>query len=477
MGEVLDAVASAAAVRDGSRTVRELVNGAIARAGVVDPFVHGFVVQTPDEARAAAHALDARIASGGTDDLPALAGVPSAVKDLSDVAGVPSRYGSRAITDHVPTANGREVDQFLATGLVSLGKTATSEFGFVPTTEPLFGEPTRNPWNLGHSAGGSSGGAAALVAAGVAPIAHATDGGGSIRIPAAINGLIGLKPTVDRHLRMAKMDRLPVPISVSSVVTRTVRDTAAFLAAAERHHRNTDLPAIGQVLGPADRRVRVGVVVDGPNAATAAPVAAAVRATADRLADLGHHVVDVDLPFDDRLGDDFILYWATLALLTRTTLGRSLPDHFVAADLDPFTAGLDDHARANLARIPLAVRRLRRTERDYRTMFADVDVVLTPVLAATTPRLGEFRPDQSFDDLAPRLMDFVQFTPIQNITGAPAIAVPAGQHDGLPIGIQLAGLHGDERTLLELAYALEQVAPWPLVAPAPSVESTATPIE
>jgi len=477
VGELRDAVASAAAVRDGSRTVRGLVDDAIARAEAVDPVVHGFVVPTPEAARAAADALDQRIAARGVDDLPALAGVPSAVKDLSDVAGVPSRYGSRAVTGHVPTANGREVDQLLATGLVSLGKTATPEFGFVPTTEPLFGDPTRNPWNLDHSSGGSSGGAAAVVAAGVVPIAHATDGGGSIRIPAAINGLVGLKPTVDRHLRMAKMDHLPVPISVSSVVTRTVRDTAAFLAAAERHHRNTDLPAIGSVLGPAERRVRVGVVVNGPNVATAAPVVAAVGATADRLADLGHAVVDVDLPFDDRLGDDFILYWATLALLTRTTLGRSLPDHFVAADLDPFTAGLAEHARANLARIPLAVRRLRRTDRDYRAMFTDVDVLLTPVLAVTTPPLGEWRPDQSFDDLAPRLMDAVQFTPIQNITGAPAIAVPAGQHEGLPIGIQLAGLHGDERTLLELAYALEAVAPWPLVAPSVTVESAADPVE
>lgn len=464
---VPDGVATAFAIRRGHRSATEVADDAIARAeGAAD--LHGFVVTTFDRARAEARALDDRITAEGVVGLPALAGVPSAVKDLSDVAGVPSRYGSRAVLDHVPDATGREVEQLLSTGLVSLGKTATSEFGFVPTTEPLFGEATRNPWAPDFSAGGSSGGAAALVAAGVLPIAHATDGGGSIRIPAGVNGLVGLKPTVDRHLRMAKMDGLPVPISVSSVVTRTVRDTAAFLAAAERHHRPTHLPPIGDVRGPADRRLRIGVVVDGPEAPTSAPVAAAVRTTADRLADLGHDLRDVDWAFDDRLADDFVLYWASLALLTRTMLPRQLRDRFVVDDLDPFTAGLADHARANLRRIPLAVGRLRHTERDYRAMFTDVDVVLSPVLADTTPRLGTLRPDQSYADLMPRLVDLAQFTPLHNTTGAPAIAVPATRHEGLPIGIQLAGLDGDERTLLELAYALEAAAPWPLIAPRPS---------
>lgn len=296
-----DAVELARSIRCGDRPALEVVDAAITRARAAEG-LHGFEHTTFDRARQQAVALDRRLATSGTDDLPVLAGVPSAVKDLSDVAGVPSRYGSRAVVGHVPSTTGREVEQFLATGLVSLGKTATPEFGFVPTTEPLFAEPTRNPWDPAYSAGGSSGGAAALVAAGVLPIAHATDGGGSIRIPAAVNGLVGLKPTLDRHLRMAKMDRLPVPISVSSVVTRTVRDTAAFLGGAERHHRATHLPPIGDVRGPADRRVRVGVVLHGPEVGTSPPVVDAVRTTADHLADLGHGVEEVPWAFDPRTG-------------------------------------------------------------------------------------------------------------------------------------------------------------------------------
>lgn len=458
-----DGVATARALADGVVSAREVVAAAIERAEAAEPHINAFVVRTPDRALAAADAVDRARAEGR--DLPLLAGVPSAVKDLSDVAGVPTRHGSRAVADFVPGVNGVEVDEFLASGLVSLGKSATPEFGFVATTEPLFCEPTRNPWDLDHSAGGSSGGAAAMVAAGVVPLAHATDGGGSIRIPAALNGLVGLKPTVDRHVRMARMERLPVKISVSNVVSRTVRDTAAHMAAVERHHRNPALAPIGHVLGPPRRRLRIGLMVDGPTHATADPLRAAVRATAGHLAAMGHDVVDVAPPVGAAFGDAFTLYWGALALAAPPLTGRALGDAFDRTQLDPFTVTLAQHARANLARLPGAIMRLRRARSDYEAAFVDVDLLLSPTVARLTPRIGETAPDREFDDLMPWLQSFAQFTPLLNVVGAPGISLPAGQHDGLPLGIQLAALPGDDRTLLEVALALEEVAPWPRLAP------------
>ena len=461
------AIDTAMAIRGRDVSATEVVAAAIARAEAAEPLLHGFVVTTFDAALARARELDDALAAG-RDDLGPLAGVPTAVKDLSDVAGVPTRQGSRAITGVVPTESGAEVVEFLSSGMISLGKSATPEFGFVPTTEPLFGEPTSNPWNLAHSAGGSSGGAAALVAGGVVPIAHATDGGGSIRIPAAVTGLVGLKPTVDRHVRMARMAGLPIKISVSNVVTRTVADTAAHMAAVERHRRATHLPPIGVVQGAADRRLRIGVVLDGPNAPTAPAIRSATVATADRLADMGHHVEEVPAPAPDSFGDDFVLYWATLALLTLTLLPRSMGEHFDRDLVDPFTATLADHARANRLRIPFAIRRLRAALGTYRDAFAEVDLMVSPTLAQPTPALGVTSPRSTYDELAPWLMDYAQFTPLHNAVGAPAISLPAGQHDGLPIGIQLAALPGDDRTLLEVAYALEAAAPWPRLAPVPT---------
>lgn len=461
-----DAVATGAAIRGGEVSAAEAVEAAIARAEDAEQALHAFVVETFDDARLAAKAIGQRRAAN--EHLPVFAGVPSVVKDLSDVAGVPSRYGSRALTGHVPTATGAEVEQLLSTGLVSLGKSATPEFGLVATTEPLFCAPTRNPWDLQRSAGGSSGGSAALVAAGVVPIAHATDGGGSIRIPAAVNGLVGLKPTNDRFMRLARMEHLPIKISVTGVVTRTVRDTAAFAAAAERFHRNPDLPAIGDVRGPGQRRVRIAVTTEAHNAPVEAPIVAAVAATADRLADAGHEVFEVDLAFPTRFGDDFVLYWAGLAMAQTKVLERGLPDHFDPALVDPFTRTLAAHARANLARLPGAILRLRRFAATYRSAFEDFDVALTPTLAQQAPLLGATSPELEFDELEPKLVDYVQFTPPHNVAGAPAISLPAGMHQGLPIGVMLAALPGDERTLIELAYELEAVAPWPQLAPVPS---------
>ena len=449
-----DAVETAARIRAGDVTATEVVEAAIARAETTEGL--GAFVATGFET---AHRRAATPAPGP------LAGVPTAVKDLTDVRGLPTRFGSRAVTGYVASQTSPDAAQLLATGMVNLGKTATPELGLTATTEPLFGPPTRNPWSPAHSAGGSSGGAAALVAAGVLPIAYASDGGGSIRIPAAMCGLVGLKPTDDRLVRLEEMRGLPVRIAVHGVVTRTVRDTAAYLHAAEDVHRNPRLPPVGEVRGPGRRRVRIGVVTSGPVAPLDVPVEASVRATADLLADAGHHVEEVTVPWGEGFAEDFLRYWGLLALggpqLLRRRVGRS----FDPGRIDPFTADLARHARRHLPRIPGAIRRLRAVRHQYATVFAELDAVLCPTVAQVSPHIGQLRPDRPFAELESRLRELVQFTPVHNVAGAPAISVPGRPHQGLPIGVMLGAHHGDERTLLELAYELEQLAPWPLTAP------------
>jgi amidase len=456
-----DAVETSRRIRAGDVTATEVVQAAIERAEAHVELA-AFVTPTPETARRAA-----RVTPTGP-----LAGVPTAVKDLTDVRGQPTRFGSRAVEGYVAKRTSPDAAQLLSTGMISLGKTATPELGMTATTEPLFGPPTRNPWNPEHSTGGSSGGAAALVASGVLPIAHASDGGGSIRIPAAMCGLVGLKPSDDRLVRLEEMRGLPVRVAVHGVLTRTVRDTATYLSVTERARPARGLPPVGEVRGPSRRRVRVGVVLTGYEAPVAPEVEASTRATADLLADAGHLVRELPDPwgatFAGAFADDFLRYWALLALGGTQLLRRKVGPGFDASRVDPLTAGLARHARANLARLPASIARLRRFRHRYRERFRDIDVILSPTVARTTPRLGELRPDRSFGELEQRLRELVQFTPVHNVAGAPAVSLPGPQHHGLPVGIMLSGDVGDERTLLEVAFELEQLAPWPLTAPAPA---------
>jgi amidase len=449
-----DAVETAARIRTGEVTATEVVEGAIERAERVED-LGALVATTFDGARRAA-----AVGPRGP-----LAGVPTAVKDLTDVRGQPTRFGSRAVRGYVARRSSPDAAQLLSTGLVSLGKSATPELGLTATTEPLFGPPTRNPWSPEHSAGGSSGGAAALVASGVLPIAHGSDGGGSIRIPAAMCGLVGLKPSDDRLVRLEEMRGLPVRIAVHGVLTRTVRDTAAYLHHAEALHRNRALPPVGDVRCASRRRVRIGVVLTGPETAVDPHIEAATRATADRLADAGHHVVELDAAWDERLSTafatDFLRYWGLLALGGTALLRQKVGPDFDRERVDPLTVDLARHARANLAGMPASIARLRRFRHHYRARFDDLDVLLSPTVAQATPRLGTLSGDRPFDELQQRLRELVQFTPIHNVAGAPAISLPGPAHEGLPVGVMLSADVGDERTLLELAFELEELAPWP----------------
>ncbi|MDN5857369.1 MAG: amidase [Pseudonocardia sp.] len=444
-----DAVGLAGELRRHAVSAAEIRAAVEARAAKVEPALHAL-------------ALDRFAAPVAGAAAGPLAGVPTFIKDNTDVRGWPTGNGSAAYAPRPAPMHSAVTRQLLATGLDVLGKSRMPEFGFNASTEFADAQPTVNPWDPRYSCGASSGGAAALVAAGVVPIAHANDGGGSIRIPAAACGLVGLKPGRGRLAPNANGARMPINLVTDGVVSRSVRDSAAFLAAADRYRRDPGHPPLGLVEGPAARRLRIGLVLESPTgAAVDAETRAAVEDTARALEKLGHDVEPATIDLDGRFVTDFVDYWgmlaATVAASGRFAFGRS----FDAAALDPFTRGLIARYRRAIPRTPVFLRRLARVRRDYAALFTHHDVLLSPVLAHVTPELGWLHPGVPFDQLLARLLDYVAFTPLNNVAGAPAMSLPVGSSaGGLPIGAHLSVAHGDERTLLELAYALEAERPW-----------------
>ncbi|MET0929479.1 MAG: amidase [Aeromicrobium sp.] len=448
----LDTVGVAAAIADGSISAREAAEAAIARAAVVNPALNA--IQHPDFERGLTAA-----------DHPApgvFSGVPTFVKDNTDVEGLPSDQGSLAVRSRPAAAHHPFTQQFLSAGFTVLGKSTMPEFGFNATTEYATLPPTRNPWNTGYSAGASSGGSAALVASGVGPIAPANDGGGSIRIPAAACGLVGLKPTRHRVVAAAEAAQLPIDIISNGVLTRTVRDTAHFLAATQAYRPAPGLPALGLVEGPARRRLRIGLILDSiTGVPTDEDTRKAVLATADLLGSLGHEVHEVELPVGRRYMEDFKHYWGLLAFSTQHFGRRIMGPDFDKSLTDPLTRGLARRFLRQAWRTPLALRGLKASEQQYRAAFADVDLILSPTLGYTTPELGHLSPAVDFPVMFERLVQYAAFTPLNNTSGGPAISLPLGRSSaGLPIGVHVSADHGDEQTLLELAYELEAAQPF-----------------
>lgn len=443
-----DAVALAQLVRGMQVSPDELAAAATARARLVNPELQAVACETPPR--------------HSTDPNAEFFGVPTFIKDNTDVAGLPTTHGSEAFTARPAKKDGAYTTQLLSTGMTLMGKTRMPEFGFNATTEYMTEKPVRNPWHTEYSVGASSGGSAALVAAGVVPIAHANDGGGSIRIPAACAGLVGLKPSRGRHRDGEQAGHLPINMISEGVLTRSVRDTAAYLAACENHWRNPKLAPIGQVSGPAQRTLRVGVLFDSVTGESVDDATrAAVEDTAALLEAAGHVVEPISLPVTAQFADDFVQYWALLADLAVGT-GRLILDRsFDAAKADGLSLGLRAHHRRNLHRTPGALLRLRGIADQYARMFARHEVVLSPVLSHTTPRIGYLAPTVDFPELIDRLRRYVAYTPLNNIAGTPAISLPLHRSpDGLPVGVQLSGAYGDERTLLELAFLLEAERPF-----------------
>lgn len=451
----LDAVGLAAAIAAGDVSAREATEAAIGRAEALNPQLNALVVTDFDRALAQAASPAAGMFSG----------VPTVIKDNTDVFGLPTRQGSRAIPANPADADEAFTTSFRATGVVVLGKSTLPAYGFNASTEFDGAEPTRNPWNLDYSTGASSGGSAALVAAGIVPIAHANDGGGSIRIPAAACGLVGLKGTRGRIVDPHESASLPVNILANGIVSRTVRDTATFFAAAEAYKPAIGLPPVGHVEGPSERRLRIGLLLDSVNGArTDDETRATVQDTARLLEKLGHEVVEIQAPVGDRFIGDFAHYWAMLAFSVQKFGKRLYSKDFDAQQLDPLTNYLAKRFLRNVLRTPRAISGLKKTTAQYAAAFDEtgIDAMLSPTLCHTTPRLGYLSPDVEFPEMFERLLNYVGFTPLQNASGGPGISLPGGlTAEGLPIGIHLGARHGHERTLLELAYELEAAQPFP----------------
>ncbi|MGN0064866.1 MAG: amidase [Nocardioides sp.] len=446
----LDAVGLVEAMAQGL-SAAEVVEAAVARVESVDGALGAVAHRAFDRARE-----EARNPRPGF-----FAGVPTFLKDNVAVAGMPLTDGTDA-WDPVPEpADGDFARMYLATGLLPLGTTRMSEYGFSAAADHVRLGPVRSPWHLDHYAGASSSGSAALVAAGAVPLAHGNDGGGSIRIPAAVNGLVGLKPTRNRLAQDKLMRDMPVRIVSDGVLTRSVRDTAAFYREAEKVWRNPALAPVGDIRRPGRARLRIAVVTEGVGRRSTPEVAALTLATAARLEELGHTVEQIDHPVPDSFADHFLLYWSMLALAMVTTGRRAHGRSWDRDKLDNLTLGLASHCRRNLHRLPAAVVAMQRSRHLAAEHHRTYDLTLTPTLATETPRVGWLRPDQPYEVIMDRLLDWVAFTPWQNATGEPAISLPlATTAAGLPQGMMFGAGHGREARLLEFGLEVEQALGW-----------------
>lgn len=454
----LDATGVAQRISSGETNARECVEAAINRLHQVNPILNAVEFDDFDRARARAEIQTASPRGG-------FGGVPSATKPNIHVAGLPLTECSAAISPIPQDFDGPFTKQFLNTGLIPIASTTMPEFGWTASTERSDGSVTRNPWHTDYSAGGSSGGSAALVASGVLPIAHGNDGGGSIRIPAAACGLVGLKVSRGRLLGDSSSSNIPIKIVSEGVLVRSVRDCVNFLAAAEETYQNPRLQPVGRIEGPGSRRLRVGLCLDSPYAPrTDRETRAAVEAAGILIESLGHYVEPCNPPLSAQFMSDFYDYWSFLGFLV-TKGGTRIFDGFDPAKLDPYTLGLARRFSKRVYRSPLFIARLITSMKKYDRAFRDLDVVLTPTLSHTTPLIGYLSPQQDFEQLFSRMNAYTGFTSLQNVAGAPAVSLPLGVSEiGMPIGVMLSTRLGDERTLLELALEIERASPFPLLS-------------
>ncbi|SDY05772.1 amidase [Modestobacter sp. DSM 44400] len=459
----LTALEQAAAVQARKVSPTELVEHSLARIEALDAGIGAFITVTPERALAAAADADRAVLAGGR--LPPLHGVPTAIKDLNNTAGVRTTFGSAVLADFVPDVDDAVVTALAAAGTISLGKTNTPEFGFPCYTDNDVAGPTRCPWDTTRLAGGSSGGAAAAVAAGMLPFAQGSDGGGSIRIPAGINGLFGIKPSRGR-VSNGPYNSEVTALGVQGPLARTVRDAAAMLDAMAGPVIGDPfwappLPRGETFLGAADRpvgRLRVGRYLDSgmPGADLDPEVRAAFEDASTLLASLGHEVEDLPgPPLTDGVFPAFEVVWA----LSGTTL--PVPDA-AAGRLRPLTRFLRDRGLALSAKDAMeAMFTLRLFARRFIQATSRYDVLLAPVCTLPPRPLGWFGADGDGAADFERQKRYAAFPAVYNVTGQPAVSVPlwwtAG---GLPIGTMLVGRPADEATLIALAAQLEQARPW-----------------
>jgi amidase len=457
-----DGLGLARLVAAGEVCAAELLEEAIARAEKVNPALNALIYKDYERAREAA-----KQPSRGP-----FAGVPFLLKDISlQCAGTPTRQGSRLFPDVPADHDTYLMTRFRDAGLIAFAKTNVPEFGLVPTTEGRLYGPAHNPWDLTHSPGGSSGGSAAAVAAGVVPLAHANDGGGSIRIPASCCGLVGLKPTRGRVSAGPDMPDSVDGLAIELVVSRSVRDTAVALDAAAGNEPGDPYsapPAPASYRLAAEhppRPLRIAFTTTRLDGSKVHPdCAAAVEHAAKLCRDLGHELAEASPQVPVALFEPaFTDVWCShlvsaVDFLTRTTGQVPGPDNLEHLTLAYYERGKSVTA----ARYIQSKIILSRISRGIAHFHQHYDLWLTPTLGEPPWKLGRFDPGRT--DLAAVMAEFaayVPFTPIQNVTGQPAINLPLyWNQSGLPIGAHFVGAFGDELTLLQLATQLERAAPW-----------------
>ncbi len=459
----LDATALAELVRRKEVSPLELVDEAIGRIERINPRLNAVVTPMFEQARADA-----------SKPLPEgpFTGVPFLVKDiLATVAGVRMTSGSAALARFVPTSDSTLISRFRKAGLVFVGKTNTPEFGFLPTTEPRFLGACHSPWDLGRTTGGSSGGSASAVAAGLVPMAHASDGGGSIRIPASCCGLFGLKPTRARVSLGPALGDIMNGLVIEHALTRSVRDCAALLDAVAGPAPGDPYVAPERVrpyreeVGAPPGKLRIALSTEPVMGGEVHPAClAAARDAASLCAELGHEVVEARPKVDaSLLGPMFIVVWSSGAAATLDSFAFLLGKPIAETDVEPLSWALAEMGRSQPAsRYLLAIAYLQGLSRGIARFMKDFDVWLTPTLAEPPCPLGSFdaKPGEPLAGLE-RAAAFSPFTPMANVTGQPAMSVPlTWSEEGLPVGVQFAGRYGDEATLFRLAAQLEQARPW-----------------
>jgi amidase len=506
----LDALGLVELVRKRQVSRAELLEAAIERAERINPKINAIITPLYEQARQEISATS----NHETARLLPFAGLPLLIKDLdAAVAGAVTSYGSRFLAGYRPTHDAEIVKRFRRAGAVIFGKTNTPELGITPYTEPESFGPSRNPWDLTRTPGGSSGGAAAAVAAGIVPIAHASDGGGSIRIPASCCGLFGLKPTRGRTPVGPDASQLWSGLAIGGVISRSVRDSAAMLDAIAGPELTSPYwappqirPFLEEVGGPPGQ-LRIALT-KRPHLTTVAPHAdclAAVDDAARLLANLGHHVEPADLDIDgDELARDFFLIVcvevAALIVRAEKAVGRrARHKDFQTSTMLTATIGRQQSALA----MTLARERMDAVARKVAAFHERFDMVLSPTLGLPPPAIGALHPQGAearlqevlvkfklgfllrlpgvVDQSVRRVFSFIPFTPLENVTGQPAMSVPLYWNaSGLPIGVQLAARFGDEATLFRVASQLEAARSWsdqrppridaaPPVAPRPAV--------
>lgn len=463
----LDATAQAALVRSGEVLPIELVEASIARIEALNPKLNAVIHPLFEKARAAAESTD----------LPAgpFKGVPFLVKDVvCHTAGDPYHAGTRFLKEAgwIEKRDTELARRFRAAGFVFVGKTNTPEFAMSATTEPLAYGPTRNPWNPDHSPGGSSGGTGAAVAAGLAPVGHGNDMGGSIRIPSAHCGLVGLKPTRARNSLAPDFGEYWGPLTHEHVLTRSVRDTAAVLdatagpATGDPYLAPPPTRAWSQEVGANPGRLRIGFRTDpGPGRTIDSACVRAAEDTAKALIELGHQVEPVALEALDSesLGAGFGVITSAALVRDLERWGERLGRPIVESDIEPLNWSMAEQGRATTASAFIAaVESVQSYARGVAAWWDEgFDVLLTPTAAAPPAKIGELAPLGDPETVMPHMMACTAFTIPFNATGQPAISLPLHMSDdGLPIGIQLVAAYGREDVLIRLASQLESAYPW-----------------